>query len=111
MRFQSCANTRNCWAGDPKRRIELIAAHGLNTVSHRSGLLRHLRDSRDKGSEKMNTPAYNYDGEDRESVGGEERENDRLFKKLKRPVHAAKRSKTPERLRGMHRRRRKRMGW
>ena len=59
----------------------------------------------------MNTPAYNNDGEDRESVGGEERENDRLFKKLKRPVHAAKRSKTPERLRGMHRRRRKRMGW
>jgi len=33
------------------------------------------------------------------------------FKKLKRPIHAAKRSKSPERLRGMHRRRRRRMEW
>lgn len=33
------------------------------------------------------------------------------FKKMKRPIHASKRSKTPERLRGMHRRRRKRMSW
>jgi hypothetical protein len=33
------------------------------------------------------------------------------FKKLKRPIHASKRSKTPERLHGIHRRRRRRMGW
>lgn len=33
------------------------------------------------------------------------------FKKLKRPIHAAKRSKSPERLRGIHRRRRRRMEW
>ena len=58
----------------------------------------------------MNTPDYVYEGEepDRTTAGNRE---DRPFKKLKRPVHAAKRSKTPERLRGMHRRRRKRMGW
>lgn len=59
----------------------------------------------------MNTPAYNYEGDDRDVNSGEDRDTDRQFKKLKRPLHAAKRSKTPERLRGMHRRRRKRMGW
>jgi hypothetical protein len=37
--------------------------------------------------------------------------SDNQFKKLKRPEHASKRSKTPERLRGIHRRRRKRMEW
>ncbi|MEZ6117249.1 MAG: hypothetical protein R3C28_11830 [Pirellulaceae bacterium] len=39
------------------------------------------------------------------------REDANRFKKLKRPEHASKRSRTPERLRGMHRRRRKRMDW
>ncbi len=58
----------------------------------------------------MNTSAQNFEGEEHESDFSESRE-DRQFKKLKRPAHAAKRSKVPERLRGMHRRRRKRMGW
>ena len=58
----------------------------------------------------MNTPTYNYEGEEPDR-GLSESRDERQFKKLKRPVHAAKRSKTPERLRGMHRRRRKRMGW
>lgn len=41
----------------------------------------------------------------------EDQDRDDRYKKLKRPLHAPKRSKTPARLRGMHRRRRKRMGW
>jgi hypothetical protein len=33
------------------------------------------------------------------------------FKKLVRPLHATRRTTASARLRGMHRRRRKRMGW
>lgn len=33
------------------------------------------------------------------------------FRKLKRPVHATKRAGSPERLRGIHRRRRKKVEW
>lgn len=58
----------------------------------------------------MNTPTYNYEGDEPDRETADSRD-DKQFKKLKRPVHSAKRSKTPERLRGMHRRRRKRMGW
>jgi hypothetical protein len=50
----------------------------------------------DDGQERSSSPTHG------ESNG---------FKKLKRPMHVAKRSKIPERLRGMHRRRRKRMNW
>jgi len=60
----------------------------------------------------MNTPLHNQ--EDNEPVVGTDSTDERTenrFKKLKRPVHSASRSKTPERLRGMHRRRRKRMDW
>ncbi|MCP4190507.1 MAG: hypothetical protein GY768_07745 [Planctomycetaceae bacterium] len=58
----------------------------------------------------MNSSTHRYDDEDHEDSLPDSRE-DRPFKKLKRPAHNLKRSKTPERLRGMHRRRRKRMGW
>lgn len=61
----------------------------------------------------MNSPLHDKD--DGEFVPGTERvdqdRSDNRFKKMKRPVHSAKRSKTPERLRGIHRRRRKRMDW
>lgn len=61
----------------------------------------------------MNNPLHT--SEDSENLASSDRvddeRNENRFKKLKRPVHAAKRSKTPERLRGMHRRRRKRMDW
>ncbi len=61
----------------------------------------------------MNNPLHSNEDTPDNTVRvdtSEERQENR-FKQLKRPVHAAKRSKTPERLRGMHRRRRKRMDW
>ncbi|MCA9148029.1 MAG: hypothetical protein KDA92_01955 [Planctomycetales bacterium] len=54
---------------------------------------------------------FQYDNESDSHDRQAESQADREFKKLKRPIHAAKRSKTPERLRGMHRRRRKRIEW
>ncbi|MCA9168870.1 MAG: hypothetical protein KDB23_14445 [Planctomycetales bacterium] len=54
---------------------------------------------------------FQYDNESDSHDRQAESQADRDFKKLKRPIHAAKRSKTPERLRGMHRRRRKRIEW
>ena len=54
-----------------------------------------------------------YPNEESDSAKEDEREarDENRFKKLKRPEHASKRSRTPERLRGLHRRRRKRMDW
>ena len=51
----------------------------------------------------------NADGRDIETVL--ERTDQTRFKKLKRPAHAHKRPKTPERTRGIHRRRKKRINW
>lgn len=60
----------------------------------------------------MNSPLHtNEENDNVTAPDGADDRNDNRFKKLKRPIHAAKRSKTPERLRGMHRRRRKRMDW
>ena len=61
----------------------------------------------------MNKADYTHDdnGDHDDGRMASDRVDDTSFKKLKRPLHAAKRSKTPERLRGMHRRRRKRMNW
>ena len=58
----------------------------------------------------MKNVDYMHDEDDSQDDRPSEREPN-AFKKLKRPELAAKRSKTPERLRGMHRRRRKRMNW
>ncbi len=57
----------------------------------------------------VNPPPYEEEN-DGEMAGRTDR-GENQFKKLKRPIHASRRSKTPERLHGMHRRRRKRMGW
>jgi hypothetical protein len=60
----------------------------------------------------MNTPSFGQDDYQGDERTDRDRERlDTKFKKLKRPVHASKRSKTPERLHGIHRRRRRRMGW
>ncbi|MCA9212975.1 MAG: hypothetical protein KDB27_07920 [Planctomycetales bacterium] len=62
----------------------------------------------------MNNPLHSSDDAHEHTAHVDQTESERAenrFRKLKRPVHAAKRSKTPERLRGMHRRRRKRMDW
>lgn len=58
----------------------------------------------------MNNVNYTHDEDESHDDRTSEREAN-AFKKLKRPELSAKRSKTPERLRGMHRRRRKRMNW
>ena len=58
----------------------------------------------------MNNPSFGHDEFDTGDRPDRERSEGK-FKKLKRPVHASKRSKTPERLHGIHRRRRRRMGW
>jgi hypothetical protein len=57
----------------------------------------------------MNTENFGHE----EAAADDRSHTDRTtkFKKLKRPIHAAKRSKSPERLRGIHRRRRRRMEW
>ncbi|MFC1758243.1 hypothetical protein ACFL2H_05690 [Planctomycetota bacterium] len=61
----------------------------------------------------MNNPLHSNDDlpDNSGQVDRDADHNENRFKQLKRPIHAAKRSKTPERLRGMHRRRRKRMDW
>lgn len=54
----------------------------------------------------------NYGHEEVSAADREESDrSENQFKKLKRPVHASKRSQVPERLHGMHRRRRKRIEW
>jgi hypothetical protein len=58
----------------------------------------------------MNNPSFGHDENNAEEQPDAERAGSK-FKKLKRPIHAAKRSKSPERLRGIHRRRRRRMEW
>jgi hypothetical protein len=58
----------------------------------------------------MNNPSYSQ--EDFEADDRKDRERaDSKFKKLKRPIHASKRSKSPERLHGIHRRKRRRIDW
>lgn len=42
---------------------------------------------------------------------GQVARGEQQFRKLKRPLHATKRSSTPARLRGMHRRRKRRIDW
>jgi len=60
----------------------------------------------------MNQAFFDSDSDDRRATEQPDRDRgDARFKKLKRPAHAAKRSGAPERLSGMHRRRRKRMDW
>ncbi|MDG2382836.1 MAG: hypothetical protein P8N76_14300 [Pirellulaceae bacterium] len=58
----------------------------------------------------MNSSTHRHDDEEHDDSSTDARD-ERPFKKLKRPAHNLKRAKTPERLRGMHRRRRKRMDW
>jgi hypothetical protein len=59
----------------------------------------------------MSRDSYTHDAGDFEPDRNEPRSDDTKFKKLKRPLHATKRSNAPERLHGIHRRRRKRMSW
>jgi hypothetical protein len=58
----------------------------------------------------MNIPDFGHDEFRTEDRTEAERASSK-FKKLKRPIHSVKRSKSPERLRGIHRRRRRRMEW
>lgn len=53
----------------------------------------------------------NFESESESADRSSDARSDREFKKLKRPIHSAKRSKLPERLHGIHRRRRKRIDW
>jgi hypothetical protein len=61
----------------------------------------------------MNNPSFGQEefGSENRAERGERERADNKFKKLKRPLHASKRSKTPERLHGIHRRRRRRLEW
>jgi len=64
----------------------------------------------------MNEAFYDSDADaqDRDRNGTDQSDRargDNRFKKLKRPAHAAKRSGAPQRLSGLHRRRRKRIDW
>ncbi len=58
----------------------------------------------------MNNPSFGHEEFSEENRPDRDR-SETNFKKMKRPIHATKRSKTPERLHGIHRRRRRRMGW
>jgi hypothetical protein len=60
---------------------------------------------------KMDRIKYKHDEGEFDSDRNEPRGDANKFKKPKRPTHAAKRSKDPERLHGIHRRRNKRMSW
>jgi hypothetical protein len=62
------------------------------------------------GKTTMNNPDVGQDDFDAEDRTSTDRPTSK-FKKLKRPIHSAKRSKSPERLRGIHRRRRRRLEW
>jgi hypothetical protein len=59
----------------------------------------------------MNKASYTHDEGEFEPTRDQPRRDENKFKKLKRPLHAAKRSNSPERLNGIQRRRQKRMSW
>ncbi|MBJ42554.1 MAG: hypothetical protein CMJ80_04565 [Planctomycetaceae bacterium] len=59
----------------------------------------------------MSNSHSNDRDDDHDDVYQESRRIDKAFKKLKRPEHTSRRSTPPERLRGIHRRRPKRMDW
>ncbi len=58
----------------------------------------------------MNSPGNAHSDDGIESRPQATR-NERQFRKLKRPLLATNRSSTPARLRGMHRRRKRRIDW
>lgn len=59
----------------------------------------------------MNHASSNQESYEAEQPPSESDRSSKPFKKLKRPMHATKRAGAPERLHGMHRRKRKRVEW
>lgn len=59
----------------------------------------------------MNYANSNPDENQDQDLSAEQIRTDKRFKKLKRPMHATRRAGAPERLHGLHRRRRKRIDW